>query len=164
MPAATSATSDVAKTVTVALKMPHGLILRLFRMEDHDEQVMGGGTKTVQKAVLDDRESVRLNGTSKKWDQPYAIDAHGNPVLLMGGYALTSGVDAQFFDEWMRQNAKSDLVRNNLIFAAGRTNETRDMAKEFASTRSGLEPLSPGDRNDKRVPGRIAPAGTAAAA
>lgn len=124
-----------ANTVTVACKLPHGLILRLFDMLDHDEPVMGGGMRTVKKAVPR-LETVTLKG--------YAVPFGKMPdVPVAGGYALTTGVDAEFWDAWLEQNKTTDLVKNNLVFAAERQDTAQGRAREQDEIRNGLEPLDP---------------------
>jgi hypothetical protein len=132
-------------TVTVACKLPHGLVLRLFAMEDHDEPVMGGGTKTVKRAIAIG-DPVTIHGVATPFGQvPKA------PIV--GGFALTAGVDAEFFAAWLKQNAKSAVVRNGLIFGHEKPETAQKKAAEMADLRSGLEPLVPD--KDPRIPRRI---------
>lgn len=67
-----------------------------------------------------------------------------------GGYALTYGVDAEFWAEWLKQNSKSPLVKNGLIFALPTTEAASDKANERKALRCGLEPLLM--EGDTRVP------------
>lgn len=139
-------------TVTVACKMPHGMLLRLFKLEDHDELVMGGGTKTVKKAVQVG-DLVRINGYSV----PFGEERR-NPVS--GGYGLTSGVDAEFMEKWMKDNQDLDAVKNGLIFIHEKPDMVADQAKEQRGIRNGLEPLDPETKKngrfvDPRIPQKI---------
>jgi hypothetical protein len=34
-----------------------------------------------------------------------------------GGYAITEGVDGELWAAWLKANADSDAVRNNIVFA-----------------------------------------------
>lgn len=125
-------------TVTVGCKIPNGLVLRVFRMEDHDEPMFGGGTKTVKRAVAEPA-TVRLNGWAryKGQDLPYEV---------RHGAGLTYGVDADLFAKWLEQNKDSDLVRNGLVFAqAPKPGEVQAQAKDHRSLKSGLEPIDPGN-------------------
>jgi hypothetical protein len=140
----------MAGTVTVALKHPHGLILRLFEMVDRDEPVMGGGSKTVKQAVQRiDTDPVRLYG----YAAPMTPD--GDTVLVAGGYALTPNVSADFWDAWLEQNRDLDLVKRNLIYAASRQGDAGAFAKEHKSQQSGLEPLDVEGGKDPRVNRRV---------
>lgn len=129
-------------TVTVGCKLPWGLKLRLFKMEPHDEPVMGGGMKSVSRAVQF-RDPVVINGCAVAKGV-----APEHPIV--GGYGLTYNVNAEFFAEWLKQNADHPAVRNNMIFAQGKSASARDQAKEMRGLRSGQEPIA--QRDDPRVP------------
>lgn len=121
-----------AKRITVACKYPHGLILRLFRHDKVDVPSPGGlRTETVPVQI---GEQVRING-------PVAPTNQSSRHEIAGGFALTHGVDADFFAEWMKQNAASDMVKNGLIFSASDRNSARDRAEDHVKTRTGVEPL-----------------------
>jgi hypothetical protein len=133
-------------TVTVACKLPNGLILRLFEMQRTEELVMGGGVREVDKAFLTDHEPVVLKGCAAPF---------GSPIVTIGGYALTQNVDAQYFAEWLRQNSDSDIVRNRLVFAQATRDHVEGMAAEQEEVKSGLHPLTKSeDGGDERDPNR----------
>lgn len=123
----------MAGTVTIACKMPNGLILRLFKMVEGTELVLGGGTRKIRKAV-DTGQQVTINGAASRIDR---APKH----QIVGGYGLTHGVDADFWAAWRSQNDDSDLVRNHIIFAHGAVEDAIAEATEKAEVRSGLEPL-----------------------
>lgn len=125
----------MAGKVVVACKMPNGLVLRLFRMIPHSEPVMGGGTREVMVAEQFG-ESVTVKGNAFHTGVP-------PPMAIVGGYALTPGVDEEFFTQWIEQNKSLDLVKNNLIFAYSKTADTEARAREHKTQRSGLEPVNP---------------------
>jgi hypothetical protein len=139
--AAKNAASPAAKlpesgTVTVACKMPNGYKMRVFNMVDFDEPVMGGGVKTRKRAELDTKYGVVvLNGFAHEKGKAPSSE-------LIGGFGLTSGVDAQFFARWLEQNKDSAIVRNGLIFAAKSTEDVKAQAREQKKLQSGLQPLS----------------------
>lgn len=122
-------------TVTVACKLPHGLILRLFEMVDHDEAQPGGGYKTIKRA-RPRGEEIRIKG----YQEP---NRNVPPPAMDGSYALTHGVDKDFFDEWMKQNADHPAVKNKLIFASEKTENVRAQVRENEGRRSGFEPIDP---------------------
>jgi hypothetical protein len=105
-------------TVTVLCKLPMGLHLRLHAWEETNELVMGGGTRKGKVARPTGHEVI-LNGTSARHGQA-RLDAAGNFVLMVDGYAATPNVDKDFWDKWLDQNKEHD-----------------------AALRSGLEPLTP---------------------
>jgi hypothetical protein len=141
----------MAGTCTVACRLPHGLILRVFDMVTRQEPMMGGGYREVPFANPH-AERVIING--------YAAPFGQSPAAPMAsGYALTHGVDAEFFARWMKENEHSDLVRNKLIFAFAKDADVVSAAKENEKRRNGLEPLDPDNppaefrRIEKATPG-----------
>lgn len=117
--------------VTVACKLPHGLRLRLFKMVDGHENVSGNNVRTIKRAEQVGADVV-IRGVAVEF---------GKEKPLTGGYALTTGVDKKFFEEWMRQNAEHDAVKNHMIFAAGSRDAAEGKAEDHAKDKSGLEPL-----------------------
>ena len=68
-----------------------------------------------------------------------------NSSLIVGGFGLTEGVDAAFFDAWMSANKHTAIVKNELIFAQSKTSEAQAEAKDKAANKSGLEGLGKQD-------------------
>ncbi len=141
--AAQTQAPESPKTVNVACKLPNGLILHLDKLEEVTETVPGG-SRTVKRAVpLPER--VTINGTAIKRGEMPAF-------VIKGGYAITQNVDGEFWDEWLKQNAESDLVKNKLIFAHGSAQHVAGQANELKDLKSGLQPLKPGERGtDGRI-------------
>lgn len=131
-------------TVTVACKIPNGLILRLFEMVDTTE-VMPNGHRTIKKAQPKG-SPVQIAGYSHEFMQA------PRSALASGGYALTHGVDADFWEEWLNQNRDADYVRNGLIFAQEKTADVRAQAKEHRDVADNQGPLVPD--TDRRIPQR----------
>jgi len=136
----------MSNTVTVACKTPNGLLLRNFKMVEHHEMVMGGGRKKTTRAEQVG-ETVRIHGTAVPFGKT-------PPCLIVGGYALTPGIDAEFFTAWIDANADLDAVKNGLVFAHETESFVADQAKECKGLRSGLEPLNPARviKDGKSVP------------
>ncbi len=125
-----------AKTVTVACKIPGGLILRLF--EPHKEKVAGlSGYSDVMVSREVPGSRVVLNGPARSW----AMTGKMPDYQIIGGYALTPGVDAEFWEKWLDQNKEADYVRNRLVFAQAQQESAASQAKELKDVRSNLEPL-----------------------
>ena len=132
-------------TVTVACKLPNGHVLRLSEMVSRREPMMGGGYQEVKRASwLPDRYVLR--GTA-------SLQGVALPYPLIGGYALTPGIPAEFWDRWKEQYADSDLLKNNVIFAHSRQDHIQDWAKEHKSQKSGLERIDP--EHPPQVSGRM---------
>ncbi len=121
-----------ATRITVACKYPHGVILQLYKQEMVEVAAPGGPRKELKSFQVG--EAVKING-------PVAPTNQSSPHETSGGFALTHGVDAEFFREWMKQNEHSDLVKNGLIFSASDRASARDRAEEHKKTRTGIEPL-----------------------
>lgn len=146
----------MAGVVTVACKLPNGLILRLFEMAPEQELVMGGGVREVMKAH-DLGTRVEINGNTPPFGQAL-LDSQGEPISTARGFALTTNVDADFWDEWLHQNEGSDIVKRGLIFAHARTADVRAEAREKEKVWTGLEPMRPATptdtTGDPRMPSR----------
>jgi hypothetical protein len=119
--------------VTVACKIPNGLELRVMAPKEEHEQVMGGGSRLVTK-YYQTGESVAIKGCDARF---------GVPIITHGGYALTTGVDKDFWDAWLEQNKETALVKNNLIFAMAREDSAVSKSREMAEIKSGMEPIDP---------------------
>lgn len=138
--------------VTVGCKMPSGLTLRVFKMVDTAEPVMGHGQRIVQMAREVGR--VELKGFAVPFGQP-----SNRPVF--GRYGLTNNVPRDLIEEWLKQNQDSEIVQNNLIFFEGDQDSARDHAKDLKTTRCGLEPLNVSAKDvkgkyvDPRMPNKI---------
>ncbi len=122
-------------TVSVGCKIPNGLMLQLYRVETYDEQLMAGGTRKAKRAIPEGLP-VKLNGCARRVgkDMPHQI--------LMGA-GITHGVDADFFNEWVRRNADSDVVKKGLVFSQTKPGEIEAQVKDHRTLKSGMEPIDP---------------------
>jgi hypothetical protein len=133
-----SATTPAAKpvsgtdTVTIACKLPAGVVLRLFQWIEGTEPVQGGGTRPVK--IADEIDRFVLKGCAVQ-------NPNFMPTPGAGGYALTHGCQRAFWDAWVAANGDSPLLRNNLVFAASSDARATDQAKEQREVKSGLEPI-----------------------
>ena len=121
-------------TVTVACKLPNGLVIQNEQSREENEPVLGGGTRKVTR-FYPKGDPVKLNGYAAPFGQ-------APKCLVVGGYALTPGVDAEFWEEWWAFHQQDDLVRNKILFAYERQDRTEAVAREHRSTKSGLEPMN----------------------
>jgi hypothetical protein len=122
-------------TLTVACKIPNGLMLQVFRQETYWEPLLTGGSKEV-KLSRPDGWMQKLNGPAR---------APGKDVghQIINGFGLTHGVDADKFAQWLEQNKDSAFVRKGLVFAASRQTDAIDQTKEHREQVTGLEPIDP---------------------
>lgn len=117
-------------TVDVCCKLPGGLHLTVWRMDEFVEATPTGN-RTAPRAVAAGRVTIR--GTGRREDDP----------RIIGGYAVTRGVDADMWARWLEQNKDSDAVRNRLVFAAEKSVMAEGQAREQSQLVSGLEPMNP---------------------
>lgn len=122
-------------TVSVGCKLPAGLILQVFEMREGSELVMGGGVRSVKVAQRLEK-AVRLNGSA-------TVFGTAPEHQIVGGYGITDGVDAEFFDLWQKQNADSEIVQKRLVFACSKNDAVMSEARAGRDVKSGLEPIDP---------------------
>lgn len=133
------------KTVTVACKLPHGMIMQIHKGYDSEEPVFGGGVRKVTRFETVG-SPITLNGNSSYQDQAPGYS-------IRGGFALTHNVPAKFFRQWCKEQKDSDFIKKGLVYACSDVHDAEDKAKEHRSIKSGLERL---DRNNlPRVSRRI---------
>jgi hypothetical protein len=121
------------RTVTVACKMPHGIVIR-----DHVEtevmvDVLGGG-KRPEKIFRPVGRPIRIKG-------PTVPDAFIRLVEVVAGFAITEGVDGEIFARWIDWNKDAPFVANRLIFGHEDGARVRDWAKAHGSVNSGMDPI-----------------------
>lgn len=121
--------------VTVACKLPAGLVIRGYVKTTEREQVLGGGTR--------DYDVWRWSGEEQEVFGPATPHGMAPKCLIVGGYALTHGVSKDLFDSWYAANKDGDLVKNRLIFAYERPEDAQAAAKDHRTTVSGFEPIDP---------------------
>lgn len=129
-------------TVTVACRLPHGLYLDVV-----DPSVFDGIDPKVGVVArpINEANRVKINGCARPVGVPLPDDA----PQVVGGFALTPGVPAAFWETWLAQNKDAPFVRNNLIFAHEKAGSVVSEAKEKKALRSGFEGMDP----DKPAPG-----------
>lgn len=131
----------MSETVTVACKIPAGLVLQCYTMEENQEPMFGGGTRTVSVA-RPNGEPVRIAGPAKYFgEEPRA--------QVVAGYALTHNVDKEWWDNWEVANAQSPLIKNNLLFAYKGPSRAEAVAREHVAVRSGIEGLNTSTRTEQ---------------
>jgi hypothetical protein len=133
--------------VTVACKLPAGLVIRAHKLCRESEAVMGGGTR--------DYDVYRWSGEEK--DEAH-IFGNATPFgkapkcLIIGGYALTPNVDKDIWDNWFEANRNGAMVKNGLIFAYEKPDHAQAEALNRENVLSGMEPIDP-DNPGKKVRG-----------
>lgn len=146
--------SKSTSNVTVACKLPNGLVLQIYEyIEEYQNSPTGPIKVKLAKKV---GAPVKLNGCAL----PFAvIPAYPVP----SGYALTE-VPVEFWEKWSEQNKDADCIKNRVVFAHERREAATDRAKEqheeivvpgkfnpqtgandgrVVGVKSGLEPIDP---------------------
>lgn len=142
----TTAPAKSGDTVAIACKLPHGLEMRIYDMQKGSEPVMGGGFRDTQVPVQVG-ESITIHGNATPFGQMPKCP-------IVGGYAITQGIPAEFAEKWFEQNETQDMVKNNLVLYADKVSKLEGAAAELADTKSGLQPLqldAKGQVNDPRA-------------
>jgi len=124
-----------SKTVTVACKLPHGIVIRDFEERAEYEPVYGQAERREVSVFRPVGPKIRIKG-------PTVPGIFARLVEVHGGYAITEGVPADVFERWMKHNENSQFVTSMMIY--GHENKARviDWAKDRDSIKSGMEPLS----------------------
>jgi hypothetical protein len=148
---APTAPATGTETVTVACKVPNGLILRVYDKVDGEEPIYGGGSKRIDQ-FYQTGESIVLRGSSL---DPIDLKSGNLPLYPhVGGFALTAGVPKAFWEKWKEQNADHPVLKNNLVFAADGTDKASGEARDKVDVKSGMEGIDqddPGKRTGLRA-------------
>jgi hypothetical protein len=134
--------------VSVACKMPNGLILRGMDRTIVPELVQGGGVREVV-CFVPNGEQIVLGGTSARVGDPRP------PLLTASGYRVTPNVPKQLWDDWYAANKNSDLVRNRIVFASEKAEDVQAFGRQHDTVVTGLEGIDP--RNPQKHVRGIAP-------
>lgn len=155
--------SSAGAKVTVACKVPLGVVIHVDEWTERLVETPGG-SKTIREARAGS-ERVTIQGPAYPNGQPPEGFREKPPIV--GGFALTHGIDKDFWDKWWEANADERcdpekmehrngcrctmIVKSRMIFAYEAIEDTRSAAKEAKDLHSGLEPLRPdGDYRSPR--------------
>lgn len=127
--------------VSVACKVPNGIMLQNYKMVDSAEPIAGGGQRMV-KVAHKDGLPIRIHGTAR-----HHGEAPRCPIVM--GFAITKRVPIEHWERWLAANKDSAIVKNGLIFANPDSESLRDEAKDNRKQFSGMEPLA--QRGDPRA-------------
>jgi hypothetical protein len=127
----------MSATVTIACKIPNGIVMRIYEMVDTIEPSPMGGRQIKQARQVG--KDYRIKGATT----PTPSSMQYNQ--LMHGYGITQNVPKDVWDKWVKDNADAPMVQNKLIFAYEDSNQTFNRASKQRKEgiRSGLEPLDP---------------------
>lgn len=144
-------------TVTVACKIPQGLRLQLQHPMNRIVPTGRGSTDDYEKVTFNVFGGPVYHVFGPSMPAMGGVpDGYILPKNVEGGYALTPGIPADFWAQWLEQNKMADYVTSQMIFAHDDAS-SKDKAQDLEELKSGLEPLSreidkAGRLKDSRVP------------
>jgi hypothetical protein len=150
-----------ARTVVVACKIESGLVLQLQTLKDSrvpDKESSGG--YRIEKIWVKGGRRYVVNGPA----YPVGQLPKGFPrqPMIEGGYAITRGIPADFWNDWAEQNKFADYfvapdgAEHGMIYAYPDLDSVVDAAREQEKLLSGMQPLSTDlDKNGKLTDPRM---------
>lgn len=132
--------------VIVACKIGIAFLdLQVFRKVAKMQDTQTGPRKVEE--YVREPSIVRVRGTA----YPRGTVPPGYPERpeMWHGYALTRGVDKEFWDLYEEQNRNSPYVKNDLLFACENENDVRARALSGRDVKSSIDPIT-GD-TDPRI-------------
>lgn len=124
------------RTVTVACKIQNGLVLQLQRQETYQEPTMNGLREQTRWVPTGERHIVA--GPAYPVQPPRG---YPRQVPIEGGFALTRGIPADFWEQWVEQNKLLPAVTSGAIFAMTAMQDVTAKARESEDLLTGFEPL-----------------------
>lgn len=135
--------SYAGEKITIASKLPMALQLQLCapRTEERKERA----TTWNETVYFKVGPVVVINGTAfPNADIPENME---RPQMI-GGCALTSGVDRDWWEQWLEQNKTAPFIQSGLVFAQPTIDGIRGQAKEHLKLDSMLGPIKHGKDKD----------------
>jgi|SRR5215469_1028247 len=127
----TKAPEAAGAKVTVYCCLPNGLDLRVFRMVERSEPVLGGGFRDYTIAEQDGMP-IHINGGG---DKPTRLDQPRARHRVVLGFGVTEGVDKDTWERWLADNKQNPIVQKGYIYAA----EKREYGDAEAEERGAPE-------------------------
>jgi hypothetical protein len=118
-PPAVVTNKNSGKTVTVFCKLPHGIIYELRN-----------------------GKTVRLNGMYGNERSPLQVSGLAGRDSV-AGFGVTRNVDAEAWDEIVKDHGLSAAHGNGLVFAKSDEKSGNSAAKERTAEKTGFEPYDP---------------------
>jgi len=142
-----AAASKSRRTVIVASKVDVPIQLQLQVKQERQFQNQGMRWTEAQSIFVG--QIVYVRGTS--YPRGQVPEGFRSPPEMVHGYALTRGVDAEFWEKWEEQNQGFAPVASGILFAAETMDEVRSRAREGKDLRSGLEPIKQPPKDGQSV-------------
>jgi hypothetical protein len=143
-------TSKKSATVSVGCKIPNGIVLQLCQPTKWLEETPSGTRERIRYDKVGPR---RFIAGPAYPNGPVPLGFPERPPLA-GGYAITTGIPADFWAAWLKQNEQSSFVVNKQVFAEETFDHAQGLGREQISVKSGFEPISQDldARKDSRLP------------
>ena len=147
--------SSAGGKVTVASKLPMSLLLQIC--SSRTETRRDRATIWQEEVFFKTGPVVVIRGTA----YPNGEVPEGMPERprMVAGYALTPGVDEDWWNTWVEQNAEFPAVKAGLVFAFPKMDAIIGCAKEHRDLDSNLGPLRPArdgnQETDPRMPRKL---------
>jgi hypothetical protein len=119
-------------TVVVGSKLPAPYLMVVYDFDEFDEPIPNGVRRV--KRPIPTGEPVRIKGNTT----PFGVAPSS---AIVGGYALTHGVDGAFVRKWLEQNKGSPLLKNEILIVHEKHGHVAEKAKEQAAVKTGMEPI-----------------------
>jgi hypothetical protein len=138
------AASAAQETVSVACKLPNGLVCEVVDMRDYMDQVQRAEGRPNVPIVRKTLGRFRLRGyqEARATDSAGMINVESRRVSHLFG--ITQNVPKDLWDAWWEQNKDCFApAMNGLIFAHAQTKSVEAYAKEHAELKTGFDPIDP---------------------
>lgn len=137
-------TTSRGKFVSVGSKLPFPLLLQLQRPDKR--QVVGRHGSVDETVYVFHGKQFEVKGNAYPNGNELPKGFPRRPEMVEdqnGGYAITKGIPADFWAEWVSQNAETEMVKNGLIMAQTDIDSLAAAASDFAKVDSGLAAINP---------------------
>ena len=152
--AAARAQTKTGATVTIACKLPCGILAEVWDMDPDKAMTVPdgiGGTKQIHPrlrySALSEKLLIKGHAAARRMEKG---DDKGVPIeelprleQVADGFGLTFGVNKDWADLWFEQNRDWPPVREGMIFMATNATSARDQAKDHKGIKTGMEPINP---------------------
>ena len=141
------------RTVTIMCKVPNGLVLQLQRKVNRFEDTRDGPVARTYNAFYGKR--YWINGPA--YPVGTLPKGYPRPPVTEGGYAATSGIPADFWEQWLEQNKNAPYVippdgaDKGMVYAEPDLESAISAAREHEKVLSGLEPISTDEDKDGKL-------------
>ena len=146
-------------TIAVLCNLPSGIILQIYDVEEVVSFLPNGREIRENMSTVNlDYGQYALNGVAEfstlaiaGRDVPdYRVIRGATPGT---GWALTTGIPRDFWERWLKDNARNPVVTGEHVKAANTESRAVSLAKDLKDSKSGFQPLN--QSGDYRVPNGV---------